>query len=207
VHAVLKSVESEPEEPSDQRPYSPYGLPSISEPANPSIVAVNCASPVPPTFPGSYHGGGVTLEGMDDVVEASDFGTDPVKARLVVENFPSPVPATPSGLDRSVDITLEGMDNIMGLSDVGLASSSTERLRPKAESAFSHCLPTLREIKQRIEQLTEGGFERTSLLDQVRVLLCSPEKRLMHSVSYRLILPRASHQIVFSFVALLCASS
>jgi hypothetical protein len=140
---------------------------------------------------------------MDDVVEASDFGTDPVKARLV-ENFPSSVPTTPSGLDRSVDITLEGMDNIVGLSDVGLASSSTERLRPTAESAFSHCLPTLREIKQRIEQFTEGGFERTSLLDQVRVFLCSPEKL---SNVIRFILPRASHQIVFSFAAVLCASS
>jgi tetratricopeptide (TPR) repeat protein len=177
VHAVLKSVESGPEEPSDQGPYSPYEPPAISNPVNPSVVAVNCASPVPPTFPGSYHGGGVTLEGMDDVVEAPDFGTDPVKARLVVENLPSPVPTSPSGLDRSVDITLEGMDdNIMGLSDVGLASSSTERPRPTPESASSHCLPTLHEIKQRIEQFTEGGFERTYLLDQVRVLLCSAEK-------------------------------
>ena len=151
MHAVLKSVESGPEEPSDQGPYSPYESPAISKPINPSVVAVNCASPVPLTFPGSYHGGGVTLEGMDDVVEASDFGTDPV------------------------DITLEGMDNIMGLSDVGLASSSTKRPRPTPESAFSHCLPTLHEIKQRIEQFTEGGFERTYLLDQVRVL-CSAEK-------------------------------
>lgn len=175
MHPVLKSVESE-SEPSDQG-HSPYE-PAISELANPSVVAVNCASPVPPTFPGSYHGGGVTLEGMDDVVEASDFGTDPVKARLVVEDFPSPVPTTSSGLDRSVDITLEGMDNIMGLSDVGLAGGSTERPRPTPESAFSHWLSTLREIKQRIEQFTEGGFERTSLLDPVRhgVLRCSPEK-------------------------------
>ena len=177
VHAVLKSVESEPEEPPDRGPYSPYGLPAMSEPANPSVDAVNCASPVPPTFPGSYHGGGVTLEGMDDLVEASDFGTDPGKARLVVENVPSPVPTTTSGLDRSADVTLEGMDNIMGLSDVGLASSSTERLRPTAESAFSHYLPTLREIKQRMEQFTEGGFERTSLLDQVCVLFCRRQCR------------------------------
>ncbi|KAF8506590.1 hypothetical protein F5888DRAFT_1643628 [Russula emetica] len=164
VHPVLNSVESEPEEPSEQG-YSPYELPAVSEPANPSVVAVNRASPVPPTFPGSYHSGGVTLEGMDDVVEASDFGTDPVKARLVVENFPSPVPTTLSGLDRSVDITLEGMDNIMGLSDVGLASGSTERPRPTPQSASSHWLPTLHEIKQHIEQFTEGRFERTSLLD------------------------------------------
>lgn len=172
MHPVLNSVESELE-PSDQgHSYEP----AISEPANPSVVAVNCASPVSATFLGSYHGGGVTLEGMDDAVKASDFGTDRVKASLVVENFPSPVPTTPSGLDRSVDITLEGMDNIMGLSDVGLAGSSTERPRPTPESAFSHWLPTLREIKQRIEQFTEGGFERTSLFDQVRVLRCSPEK-------------------------------
>lgn len=163
---VLRSVESEPEEPSDQGPYSPYGLglPAVSEPANSSVVAVNRASPVPPTFPGSYHG--VTLEGMDDVVEASDFGTQLVKARLVAKNLPSPVPTTPSGLDRRADTTLKGVDNILGLSDVDLASSSTEQPTPTLESAFSYCLPTLYEIKQRIEQFTEGRFERTSLLDQ-----------------------------------------
>jgi hypothetical protein len=204
VHPVSKSVESEPEEPSDQGPYSHYELPAISELANPSKGAVNCASLVLPTFPGSYHGGGVTLEGMDDVVEASDFGTDPVKARLVVENFPSPVLTTSSGLDRSVNITYEGMDNIMGLSDVGLASSSTEWPRPTPESAFSHWLPTLREIKQRIQRFTEGRLERTPLLDQVCVLRCSPEKS---SNVIRLILFRASHQIVSSFAVALCASS
>jgi hypothetical protein len=203
VHPVLNSVEPEPEGPSEQG-HSPYELPAISEPANPSVVAVSRASPVPPTFPGSYHSRGVTLEGMDDVVEASDFGTDPVKARLVVENSPFPVPTTLSGLDHSVDITLEGMDNIMGLSDVGLASGSTERPRPTPQSAFSHWLPTLREIKQRIEQFTEGRFERTSLLDHVRIPHCSPEKV---PNTFCLILPRASHQIVFSFAAVLCASS
>jgi len=177
---------------------------AISGHVNPSAVAVNCASPVPPTFPGSYNGGGVTLEGMDDAV-VSDFGTDPVKAPLVIENLPSPVPTTPSWPDRGVTVTLEGMgDNIIGLSDVGLASSSAERPRPTPELAFSHWLPTLREIKQRIEQFTEGRFERTFHLDQVRVLLWSPEK-----VSYALCLtlPRASHPIVFSFVAVLCSSS
>jgi hypothetical protein len=204
VRPVSTSVESEPGEPSDQGPYSHYELPAISELANPSIVAVHRASPVPPTFPGSYHAGGVILEGMDDVVEAPDFGTDPVQAHLVVQNYPSPVSTTPSRLDRSVNITLEGMDNIMGLSDVGLGSSSTERSRPTPESAFSHWLPTLREIKQRMERFTEGRFEETPLLDQVRVPRCSPEKI---SNALCLIFPRASHQIVSSFAAVLCASS
>jgi len=210
VHSVLKPVDPECEElngPSvaiDQGLYSPYGLTAVAEPANPSVVVVKSASPVPPAFPGSYHRTGVMLEGMDDIVEVSDSGTDPVKAPLVIENLPSPAPTTLSRPDHGMGVTLEGMDNIIGLSDVGLASGPTERPRSTQELALSHWLPTLCEIKQRIEQFTEGMFERTSYLDQVRVLLCSPEKV---SYGFCLTLPRASHHIEFSFVAVLCASS
>jgi hypothetical protein len=204
MHPASKSVESEPGEPSDQGTHSHSELPAAtSDLSNPSILAVNRASPVPPTFPGSYRGGGVILEGMDDAVEAPDFGTDPVNSRLVVENYPSPVSTTPSRLDRSVNITLEGMDNIMGLSDIGFGSSSTWP-RQTPESAFSNWLPTLREIKQRMERFTEGRFGETPLLDQVRVPRCSPEKS---SNTLHLIFSRANHQIVSSFAAMPCASS
>jgi hypothetical protein len=210
VHSVLKPVDPESEEldgPSvaiDHALYSPYGLPAAAEPANPSAVVVKSASPVPSAFPGSYCRAGVILEGMDDVVEVSDSGTDPVKAPLVIENLLSPAPTTLSRPDHGMRVTLEGMDNIIGLSDVGLASGPTERPRPTQELALSHWLPTLCEIKQRIEQFTEGKFERTSHLDQVRVLLRSPVKL---SYGFRLTLPRASHHIEFSFAAVLCASS
>jgi hypothetical protein len=139
---------------------------------------------------------------MENILGISDFGTDPVKASLVIESLPSPAPTAPSGPDHRAGMTIEGWDDMILGSD-GTASSSAERSAATPEPA-SHGLPALREIKQQIEQFTEGRFERTSHLDQVRVLIRSPE-----TVSYAFYLTsrRANHTIVFSFAAVLCASS
>jgi hypothetical protein len=56
------------------------------------------------------------------------------------------------------------------VSDTGTAGGSAERPAVIPESTSSHRLTTLREIKQSIEQFTEGRFERTSHPDQVRAL-------------------------------------
>ncbi|KAH9995988.1 hypothetical protein BJV77DRAFT_187314 [Russula vinacea] len=97
MHPVSKPAHPEPERPdepsvaTDKSPYFPYEHPA-TEP-----VAMDHPSPVPQPFPGSYHDG-VTLEGMDDMLEVSDVGTDPVKAPLAIESLPSPAPTAPSGL-------------------------------------------------------------------------------------------------------------
>jgi hypothetical protein len=120
----------------------------------------------------------------------------------ISENRPPSVRPTFPGSRYNGDVTLESPNNIVGVSDTGTAGGSTERPAVIPESTSSHWLSTLREIKQRIEQFTEGGFERTSHLDQVRVLIRSAE-----GVSYASTLPRANHQIMFSFAAVVCASS
>ena len=158
-------------------------------------------SPVLHTFPGSYHDG-VVLEGMDDILEVSDVGTDPVKAPLVIESLPSPAQTAPSGPDHDAGVMLEGMDDMVWESD-RTAGSSAERFVATPEPA-NQALPALREIKQQIEQFTEGRFERTSQLDLVRDLIRSPETM---SYAFFLTSPRANHTTVFSFAAVLCASS
>jgi hypothetical protein len=183
----------------DKFHYSPYKLPDVLEPVIPSVVAVSCPSPVPPTLPGSYHGG-VTVEGMDDVVGVSDFGTGPVKAPRVTKNLPSPDPIAPLG-PHGVSITLEGMDNRVGMSG-STAGGSAERIAVMPGPASSHWLPALREIKQHIDQFTEGRIAKTYRFDQVRIFIYSPER-----VSHAFTLPRESHQIEFSFAAVACASS
>jgi hypothetical protein len=200
VHHVFKPVDSELSVTTDNPPYSTDKLPDILEPVGHSVVAMNRPTPVPPTLPGSYHGG-VTFEGMDNIVGVSDFGTDPVEAPLVIKNLPSPAPIAPLGPDHGVGVTLEGMDSTVRVSG-STASSSAERLAAILEPASSHWLPALREIKQHIEQFTEGRIERTYRFDQVRVLVCSAER-----VSYAFTLPRTNHQIAFRFAAVVCASS
>jgi hypothetical protein len=126
----------------------------------------------------------------------------PDKTFVGIENRLPLVPPTVSGSHYGGDISPEGTDNIVVVS--GIASGSAERPAVIPESASSHWLPALREIKQHIEQSSEGRFERTSHLDQVRVPIRSQERV---SYVFRLTFPRASHQIVFSFAAVLCASS
>jgi tetratricopeptide (TPR) repeat protein len=182
VHPVVKPVDSElegPDEPSvtnDKSHYSPYKLPDTLEPVIPSVFAVDRPTPVPPTLPGSYHGG-VTVEGMDNVVGVTDLGTGPVKAPSVAKNLLSPAPIAPPRPDHGVSITLEGMDNIVGVSD-DTAGGSAERIAVMPEPASSHWLPALREIKQHIDQFTEGRIEKTYRFDQVRVIIRSAERVL-----------------------------
>ena len=126
----------------------------------------------------------------------------PDKPSVRIENHSPSVPPIASGSHYGAEVTPEGTDNIVGVS--GTASGSAERLAVIPESASSHWLPALREIKQLIEQITEGRFERTSHPDQVRVPIRSQERV---SYVFCLIFPRASHQIVFSSAAVLCASS
>ena len=150
----------------DEPPYTSYEPPVIPEPDNSCLVAMNCPSPEPPTPPGSYHSMGVTIEGMDNIIGAD---TELFNAPVVIKN-PSSAPTAPSEPDHGAGVTLEGMDNIVGVSE-GTASGSAERSAALLEPASSHWLPALREIKQHIEQHAEGRFERTSHLDQVRVVL------------------------------------
>ena len=201
MYPVSKPAHPEPERPNepsvatDKSPYFPYEHPA-TEP-----VAMETPSPVPQPFPGSYHDG-VTLEGMDDMLEVSDVGADPVKTPLVIESLPSPAPTAPSGPDHDAGVILEGMDDMIWESD-RTAGSSAERFVATPEPA-NHALPALREIKQQIEQFTEGRFERTSQLDLVRALIRSPETA---SYAFFLTFLRATHTIMFSFAAVLCASS
>jgi hypothetical protein len=153
----------------DKPPYTTYEHPLIPEPDNSSVIAANCPPPEPPTPPGSYHSMGVIIEGMDNIIGVSDFDTDPFNVPVVIKN-PSPALIVSSRPDHGAGVTLEGMDNIVGMSE-GTASSSAERSAALPEPASSHWLPALREIKQHIEQHADGRFERTSHLDQVRIVL------------------------------------
>ncbi|KAI0001652.1 hypothetical protein BJV77DRAFT_7695 [Russula vinacea] len=132
VHPVSKPVDSQhegPDEPliaTDKNPYSLYGLPALSEPVKPSTIAPNPPSRITPTFPGAYFGEDVTLEGMDNIVRVSDFGTDPAKAPLVIKNVRSSSTTATSGSDHGAGVILEGMDDIVWVSD-RTAGSSAER--------------------------------------------------------------------------------
>ena len=53
-------------------------------------------------------------------------------------------------------------------------SSPSKETPPNSGQDFSRWLPTLREIKVRIEQSANGGIERLSHLDQVLIPSCSP---------------------------------
>ena len=74
------------------------------------------------------------------------------------------------------------MEYVVEVSDVGTTADFAERhigrsqLTPTAEPASGHWLPAIREIKQQLDQLSEGRFERLSHLDQVRALSQSPQK-------------------------------
>jgi hypothetical protein len=95
-----------------------------------------------------------------------------VERPVVVEKLPPSIPPATSWPDPGSGVEIQGlMDNIMTVSDIGTAGSSAEK--PRSESSW---LPTLHEIKQRIEQFTEGQLERMSYLSQVRILSRGPEK-------------------------------
>ena len=107
-------------------------------------------------------------------------------------------PANPDILGQS---SIQGIFQSEGNTEepiIDLGDSNADHRSRRASTGWSR---KLREIKRCIEQFAEGRLERTSHLDQVRVLTRSLEK-----VSYAFF-PRASHQIEFSFAAVVCASS
>jgi hypothetical protein len=62
------------------------------------------------------------------------------------------------------------------MSDIGTTADSTEEYigtnqpAPIAGPRSGRWFPAMREIRQQLDQLSEGRFERLSHLDQVRVL-------------------------------------
>ena len=133
--------------------------PTVVVDPRPTVVA----DPPPSTSPSAPstfdRGDGIQLEGLDNFVE-------------------------PPTLDRD-GIQLEGMDSSVRDSGVGTASGlgSSKETAPKSGQGVSHWLPTLREVKLRIEQSTNGRIERLSHLDQVRVPSCSPEKESLTHIT------------------------
>jgi hypothetical protein len=181
---VIKPNDAQPERPAEYpvaatEPHNPpYEIvatpeptkpPAIVEDKPPTIVAgprptvVVVADPppsTPPSAPSTFdRGDGIQLEGLDNFVE-------------------------PPTLDRD-GIQLEGMDSSVRDSGVGTGSglSSSKETPPKSGQGVSHWLPTLHEVKLRIEQSTNGRIERLSHLDQVRVPSCSPEKESLTHIT------------------------
>lgn len=174
---VIKPIDAQSESPVERpvathEPHdSPYEIPATPEPTKsltvvednpPAVVAdphptvvADPPSFIPPPAPSTLDcDDGIQLKGLDSII------------------------AEPPTLDRGDDIQFEGMDNIVGGSGVGTASASgsSKETPPKSGQGFSRWLPTLCEIKLRMEQSTNGGIERHSYLDQVRMSCCSPEK-------------------------------
>lgn len=133
--------------------------PTIVAGPRPTVVADPPPS-IPPSAPSTFdRGDGIQLEGLDNFVE-------------------------PPTLDRD-GIQLEGMDSSVRDSGVGTGSglSSSKETPPKSGQGVSHWLPTLREVKLRIEQSTNGRIERLSHLDQVRVPSRSPENESLTHIT------------------------
>jgi tetratricopeptide (TPR) repeat protein len=83
------------------------------------------------------------------------------------------------------------MDNIAGESDAPSASGSSERLTPTNEGGYSRSLPLLREIKERLEQATEGKIERITHLDQPSISLSIPRWTMRLLMSAASLVPSA----------------
>ena len=172
---VIKPNDAQPERPVEHlvaatEPHSPpYEIVATPEPAKPLAIVEDkpptivedprptvVADPPPsilPSAPTAFdRGDGIQLEGLDNFVE-------------------------PPTLDRD-SIQLEGMDSSVRDPGVETASGlgSSKETLPKSGQGVSHWLHTLREVKLRIEQSTNGRIERLSHLNQVCVPSCSPEK-------------------------------
>ncbi|KAI0294974.1 hypothetical protein BC826DRAFT_299171 [Russula brevipes] len=96
---------------------------------------------------------------------------EPVTPPVVTQSSTPFVSSVTSDPDAGTGVEIEGlMDNIIGEVEIGTAGVSAEQYRsqptPTPEPAFGPRFPALREIKQRIEQLTEGRLEMTSHSDQ-----------------------------------------
>jgi tetratricopeptide (TPR) repeat protein len=113
---------------------------------------------------------------------------EPVTPPVVIQSstpFASSVTSEP---DAGTGVQIEGlMDNILGEVEVSTAGVSAKQYRsqptPTPEPAFGRRFPALREIKQRIEQLTEGRPEMTSHSDQVRIPQSELEKQAYETLS------------------------
>jgi hypothetical protein len=84
---IVKPINAQPEKP--EPAYPPYGIPAMQEPAKPA-VAENPPAPKPLVPSVIVRGGGIQLEGMDNILE-SDPGTASGSAK-------QPAPATEPGL-------------------------------------------------------------------------------------------------------------
>ncbi|KAH9964230.1 hypothetical protein BC827DRAFT_59967 [Russula dissimulans] len=82
----------------------------------------------------------------------------------VIETLSPYVSATPER-GHGQGIVIQGMEGNI-FQDVGTAGGSATHGEPTQGLAFGHWLPALREIKQRLEQFTEGRLLRMSHLDQ-----------------------------------------
>jgi len=137
-------------------------VPVTRPPAIPPVVIKDSPPPPPPSVPPATSSpdpvDGVSFEGWDNIIGEPEVGPEPVTHPVV-----NRTPSAPSGHDRDGGVQLEGMNNIAEESDAPQARGSSEQL---TEGGYSRSLPFLREIKQRLEQATEGKIERNPHLDQ-----------------------------------------
>jgi len=154
--------------------------PDARPPAIPPVIPpVIKESPPPPPPPPSVPPAtsspdtvdGVSFEGWDNIIGEPEPEVGPEPVTLPVVNPTPSVPSAPSGHDRDGGVQLEGMDNIAEDSDAPRARGSSERLALTDEGDYSPSLPLLREIKQQLEQATEGKIERIPHPDQPSISL------------------------------------
>ena len=138
-------------------------VPDARPPAIPPFI--KNAPPPPSPDPDN----GVSVEGWGNIMGGPEIEPEPATNPAVNPN-PS-VPSASSGQDRDGGVQLEGMDNIAGVSDTPNASGPSEWLTPTNEGDYSRSLPFLREIKQRLEEATEGKIGRIPHPDQPSISL------------------------------------
>ena len=164
-------------------------VPDAPPPAIPPVVIKDPPQPPPPSAPPATPSpnpvNGVSYEGWDNIMEDPEIKPEPVTIPVVK---PTPVPLVPSGHGS---VQLEGMDNIAGESDTPNASGSSERLTPTNEGDYSRSLPLLREIKERLEQATEGKIERIPHPDQPSISLSIPRWTMRLLMSAASLVPSA----------------
>ena len=135
---------------------------------DPPLSSVLPATPAPDSFTG------VDFVGWDNIMGDPDVQVEPEPVTLPVIK-PTPfMPSSPSGHYRDGSVQLEGMDNISGGPDTPDASSSFGWLTPTDGGDYSRSLSLLREIKQRLGQVSEGKIERFPHPDQPYISLSIP---------------------------------
>jgi tetratricopeptide (TPR) repeat protein len=164
-------------------------VPDVLPPVAPPVVARDSPQPSPPSVPPATPSpdpvNGVSYEGWDNIMEDPEVKPEPVTIPVVK---PTPVPSAPSGHGS---VQLEGMDNIAGESDAPNASGPSEWLTPTNKDDYSRSLPLLREIKERLEQATEGKIERIPHPDQSSISLSIPRWTMRLLMSAASLVPSA----------------